>query len=71
MMVVAGAMVVGGRWGRGWRWRVVGGRSEKFEDGWEGGGGNGMRGVVGGRAGGGGRGGEEELVGVGLGGMVW
>lgn len=34
------------------------------------GGGNGMRGVVGGRAGGG-RGGEEELVGVGLGGMVW
>jgi len=55
MMVVAGAMVVGGRWGRGWRWRVVGGRSEKFEDGWEGGG----------------RGGEEELVGVGLGGMVW
>ncbi len=32
--------------------------------------GNGMRGVVGGRARGG-RGGEEELVGVGLGGMVW
>lgn len=54
---------------------MVGGRSGKFEDEWERGGsggwlGNGMRGVVGGRARGG-RGGEEELVGVGLGGMVW
>lgn len=73
MMVVAGAMVVGGRWGRGWRWRVVGGRSEKFEDGWEGGG----RGLVGewdeggGRwESGGGRGGEKGLDWVGWCGVV-
>lgn len=50
---------------------MVGGRSGKFEDGWEEErkGGDGMGG---GRwESGGGRGGEEELVGVGLGGMVW
>jgi hypothetical protein len=60
MMVVVGAMVVGGVGVGvgvvGGRWWVVGGRSGKL------------------RKGGcmeNGRSGEEELVGVGLGGMVW